>query len=399
MSAAGFRAFADRFCQAFGATAISQAGRLHVALPPDLAAHFGRDALVWTFTPHDDSGDLVAYGSRAFEEMLALLGGHGRLTSLRLPVLIDTEVETRAPESLGGACELLDRADAPERFYVFNFQLAFTCDERVERLFTVCLDLAGRERPDMLTMLGEQGDSALTVDALAPTERVEREAETRAIAMAEAWVGPMEVQALNRLEALGERLVAYYEAQMREVPIRRRRGQSDDEAVAEAEELRWQLRRELERKLRDETARHQMRVQVRRISLALLEVPGVRQIYQLTGSSGSREFEVWHDQHTGKVHYPACERCAERTGRYGVCLDGHLACAGCLTCCGSCGGAHCHAELNACSTCGLLGCTACRTPCASGHVGCASHLSACSGCGQALCSQCERPHGCGFGPP
>jgi hypothetical protein len=396
MSTLGFRAFAERFCLAFGALVTPVGDRLHVTLTPELAGHFGRGSLVWTFTPHDTEGELVAYGSRAFEEMLALLGGHGRLTAVRLPITVGVAAQAPAPVSLGGTCELIHTADAAERFFIFNFQLAFTCDERVERLFTVCLDEQGRERGDMLGLLTQRADTAQLVEACAPSSEVAGAAESKAVATAETWVAPMEVLALARLEAVGERLVNYYEAQMREVQIRRRRGQSEADAVMEADELRWQLRRELERKLRDETARHQMRVQVRRISLGLMEVPGVRQTFRLSGPRVGRELEVWHDQHSGDVHYPPCERCGAHPGTYGLCLDGHLACAGCLTHCGACGGAHCQAELSACETCHLMGCASCQTVCAGSHKGCARHLAACPGCGQALCSQCVRPHGCGF---
>jgi hypothetical protein len=239
---------------------------------------------------------------------------------------------------------------------------------------------------------------ASLVEAVPPGPALQRIAEDRAVAAAEGWVKPLEAAALARLEAIGARLVEYYEAQMREVPVRRRRGQSEEEAVAESEELRWQLRRELERKLRDETARHQLRIQVRRISQAVIERPGHMARYRLAAGPVARELAVRTDLHAGTVHWPACERCGSATGHYGLCAEAHLACPGCLGTCGSCGATRCQAELAGCEACGLPGCPACRTTCAGGHAGCAAHLMPCPGCGQALCPRCERPHGCGFDP-
>lgn len=394
MSDSPYRAFAERFLATFALPADDLEGRLHVALPPELAAHFGRETLVWTFRPHDPQGELVAYGSRAFEEMLAYLGGHGRLTAVRLPDAGSPPEQT--PEVWAGELTGAGEEPATTRYHVFNFQLAFSCDERMERLFTTCLDEEGREQPGVLNWLEADGAAASDVPAMVPSPDLARAAEARALGAAEAWARPMEAAALARLEAVGDRLVQFYEAQMREVPVRRRRGQSDEEAVAEAEDLRWQLRRELERKLRDETARHQMRVQVRLVSQAIVEVPGLRRVYRLAGPRGAREIAITHNTYTREALTTPCERCGEGGGPYGVCAEGHLACAECLDRCGSCGLASCRAELLVCETCVQAGCAGCRTRCASGHIGCASHLVACPGCGMALCPRCERPHGCGL---
>lgn len=382
-----FKQFAERFCETFGAVPTHREGRLHVALPPELEAHFGRPELVLSFTPHDPAGELVAYGSRIFEEMLAYLGGHGRHAAVRLPAR-----HTPAPPPQGEV-EALGEEATVERFHVFNFQLAFMSDERVERLFSTCLDQDGKEAPAIPALM-EGGESL--GEAAPPQVELLRLAEDQAAAAAEAWVGPLEVAALARLEAIGARLVEFYEAQMREVPIRRRRGQPEEEAVAEAEELRWQLRRELERKLRDETARHQLRVQIRRISQAQVERPRHLARYRLAHGGVARELAVTTDLHTGAVTWPPCERCGKAEGHYGLCAEGHLACPGCLGACAGCGQPRCLAELAACESCAAPGCATCRTPCAGGHAGCASHLAPCPGCGQALCPACERPHGCGF---
>jgi hypothetical protein len=385
-----FKQFAERFCTTFGAEAEEREGRLHVQLPADLAAHFGRPELVLGFTPHDPEGELVAYGSRAFEEMLAYLGGHGRQAAVRLPAHHPPAPPPTAPAC---SCEALGAEPGVERFHVFNFQLAFMCDERVERLFSVCLDEAGHERPDIPALL-EAGESL--DQAPPPTPALLRLAEDRAAAAAEAWVGPLEVAALARLEGIGGRLVEFYEAQMREVPVRRRRGQSEEEAVAESEELRWQLRRELERKLRDETARHQLRVQVRRISQAVVERPRHVASYRLARGQAARELAVTTDLHSGAAAWPACERCGTAAGAYDLCAEGHLTCPTCLGACQGCGAARCQAELAGCPSCGAANCPGCRATCANGHAGCASHLAPCPGCGQALCERCERPHGCGL---
>ena len=166
-----------------------------------------------------------------------------------------------------------------------------------------------------------------------------------------------------------------------------------EDELAEADAERAMLRADLARRLAEEARRHQLRVQVRLLGMATLAVPGRRLGWRLATADGgvARQVEAWQDLATGATAWPACARCGERHDRFGLCREGHLACAACLGRCAACGADHCTAELTGCEACGAARCAACLGRCAGGHRVCRTHLAGCPCCGLAYCPACP-PH-------
>ncbi|MFN3432348.1 MAG: hypothetical protein ACK46X_20665, partial [Candidatus Sericytochromatia bacterium] len=385
----GFRAFARDFFEALGSDIDERDDRLHVTLGTELAAHYRRESLVLTFKPHDPDGELVAFGSRAFEAMLDYLATRGRHAVGRLP---EVETPTRTVRLANGTAAVeLERA-APRAYYALNFHVTCLSDERTERLATFCLDADGRPAPQLEAWLTDAGTLTPAGAAGVIPAAVVRAAEDMAMAEAEQLADGLEAETLARLRQAANRLVSYFEDQISEIPIRRRKGQSEDEAVEAALDERVQLRKELGRKLAEETARHQLRLQVRRVSQAIVEVPGLARWVRLETPHAARSVEVWENRHTGACEAPGCERCGTVAAAgelvYALCVQDHLVCPTCLGPCVACAQDHCHAELTDCHVCGGGACGACRADCASGHSVCRGHLGSCRCCGQAYCGEC-----------
>lgn len=385
-----FKAFTREFFMTLGAGVESQGDRLHVSLSGPLAAYYDREALTLTFQPHDPQGELVAFGSRAFEAMLDYLAPRGRHTAGRLPITAATPV---AVGLLNGAAAELGASDAPRWGYALNFHLTCLSDERSERLVTFCLDQAGQPAPELEAWLEAVPELTPCDGPATVPPNVLQAAEVLALDEAERLAETLEGQTLGRLRQAATRLVSYYEDQISEIPMRRRKGQSEEEAVGAALAERQNLRGELARKLGEETSRHQLRLQVRRISQAVVEVPGRSRVFRLATAHAERALELWENRHTGALEAPGCERCGSlplSAGglNYGVCVEAHLVCEGCLSRCGTCERDHCRTELTVCHQCEVGSCARCVGHCAEGHAVCSSHLASCSCCGQAFCGGC-----------
>jgi hypothetical protein len=395
-----FKAFARDFFTTLGAEVAERDGRLHVGLSGPLAAYYDREALTLTFKPHDPEGELVAYGSRAFEAMLDYMAPRGRHTAGRLSERDGAPTVVRL---LNGTALAEGGADAPRWGYALNFHLTCLSDERSERLVTFCLDAEGRPSPELAQWLEAAPELTGVVGPAAIPPAVLNAAEVLALDEAERLAETLEAETLARLRQAATRLVGYYEDQMAEIPIRRRKGQSDEEAVESALQERMTLRAELARKLGEETARHQLRLQVRRISQAAVEVPGRWQAFRLQTPRAARSLKLWENRHTGTLEAPGCERCGTVPHGadglcYGVCAEAHLVCEACLGRCGACGEDHCRSELTACHQCNEGACARCAGLCAEGHAVCATHLASCGCCGQAFCAGClDRCPDCGPG--
>ncbi|HEY9723198.1 MAG TPA: hypothetical protein V6D47_14405 [Oscillatoriaceae cyanobacterium] len=380
-----FEQFTRDFFETLGATVTPRGERLAVTLEPTLAEHFGAAELLLTFMPHDTSGELVAYGSHRFEQMLAHLATRGRSTACLLPTIDTPPVEPRA---LNGECLPLASAESPRDYFLLHYQLACVSDERIEHLRAYCLDAEGHAAPEIAEWLeAARGGTPLSGTLHLPLA-VEATAETQVLAEADRLATELEKPLLERLHRVSGRLVAYYEELMADVPVRRRKGQSEIEALEAAESERWRLRRELEHKLAEETARHQLRVQVRRISLAQARVPGQFKRYRFVTRHAEREVAVWHNRHTGSPEWPGCQRCGAQDGHWGLCAEKHLVCETCLGHCSTCDRDLCTSELTACALCDNPACAGCLEDCTTGHAVCREHLAPCSCCGQAFCGDC-----------
>ncbi len=394
----GYRPFTEAFFAAHHAELQAVGDRCAVTLPPDLAAHFATPTLTLTFTPHDEGGELVAPGSRVFDLMAGWLAGRGRMAAFRVPAIDAPAPSARAA---AGRLEALPTTDAPRRYVVFDFLLAFLTDERAERAWSVALDADGAEVPAVLAWLAP---GTLAADAGAPALAPgawKHRAEALARAHAERLAAAIEAEAAARLARTARRLTDYYEALIEEVQVKRRRspcsrgraegavrGPSED-GIADAQAERTMLAADRDRRLAEEARRHQLRVQVRLLGQASLELPGRRFAWRVVGTGGAaRLVEAWQDLATGRVAWPACERCGEAQDAFGMCRDGHLACGGCLAACAGCGADHCAAELATCDACGQATCAACLGTCGSGHPVCRTHLRGCACCGIAYCEAC-----------
>ena len=85
------KSFAEAFFRSFGARIEPQGEEWVVDLPPELAETFGKVRLYLVFSQAQaeprqlsPTEDLLVYGSRTFDRMLALLEGRGEATWLRL---------------------------------------------------------------------------------------------------------------------------------------------------------------------------------------------------------------------------------------------------------------------------------------------------------------------------
>ncbi|MFP5503463.1 MAG: hypothetical protein ACLGIN_13320, partial [Candidatus Sericytochromatia bacterium] len=360
-------------------------GQLVVSLQGELAGYYGRETLVLTFKPHDREGELVAYGSRAFEAMQEYLATRGRFAACALP---PAEAEAPPVTLVNGQASALAAEAWPRRYYMINFHLAFLSDERKEQLFSLCLDEDGRPAPEAAAWLEAAGGGEPTDGVSELPEAVVAAAEAAALAEAEREALPIEEAVLGRLKKTAGRLVTYFQEQIDEAPYKRRRGQSEDEALEAMLEERRFLKRELDRKLEEEVVRHQLRVQVRRISQAVILVPGVQRRWALEAGESRRHVSYWENRHTGECEQAGCERCGVTGHEVGLCHDGHLTCPACLGSCGPCGHDHCRSELATCHQCGEGACERCREACATGHLVCREHLGSCGCCGQAYCGGC-----------
>jgi hypothetical protein len=385
------KAFVEAFFKAFpqDVSALEMRDeRVQVALSGDLMQHFGRSNLMLTFTPHDAEGELVAFGSRVFDELQAFLARRGALTVCHLPAgrvaplpaLINGQAITQAPLS------------SPQRFYEFNYHAAFLSDERHEQVLSFMLDAEGQPAPEAARWLERfQGEEVLLpFDLSAFPSELSAAAEALAVGEAERSALPFERESDRRLAKVADRLTDFYEEQIKEALYKRRRGLSEAEALDALIAERHDLRDELARKLADEQRNHQQRIQLRLVSRAIVEVPGAWHGVRLESKQAARTLNYWENRHTGVAGLPGCERCGDRPLAYALCASDHLVCSGCLGHCAACERDLCAAELAPCSQCGQSGCRGCLRDCAGGHSVCNTHLRACERCGMAVCGDCAR---------
>jgi hypothetical protein len=384
--------FAEAFFAAHGAALRPLGpGVVEVVLPEDMEAAFGASPLRLSLGGAGaGEADTVVPGGRVFDAMVAHLGPRGRCAAFRRRPGPEAPV---ALASWGGDVRAMAPEAADRVARVYDFHLSFLTDERVDMLWSVALDEAGRRWEAPLAWLAEQDEledlpgPGAAHHLLALAEGVAR-AEHLARAHAERAAAGPEVAAAERLATVEQRLVAFHAELEAELPLRRKPGQADHEALAAWEAARRDVRAELARRLASEAQRHRLRVLVRAVGHALVVSPGVRWRWRLSAGPVAREVAAWQDLATGEVAWPPCERCGRADGGVGLCQLGHLVCAACQAPCRDCAAACCGAELVACGCCGARLCQRCRAGCATGHPCCRTHLVACACCGRQVCSGC-----------
>lgn len=374
---------------------------LQVRLPPDLAAHFGKDRLYLVFSADDLSPyeDLVVYGSRIFDRMMAWLEGRGEYTRWRLPVRdLDRAFDDGPPPELTFANCAVEQANARLEemlFFVFNFRLIYTADDRREEIHTVVLDVDGRPQPDAQSALtrppADISDDAAKkahrlVDippAKAPTParlaELAEQAQSLAVTHAEAQAVTLEANLHQRLQRVLARLTTYYRRQIDEVAAR-------DEA--RAEEARQVMEQDLQRKIADELENHRLRVQVRLVSAAQIGQPVWRYRLGLKSRHATHTLALQRDLYSGDLTPVLCHACGRPTTEIALCAARHVAGADCVRTCRDC-------ERDVCAACGLQDCAVCGEPvchkCKSvchvcGSWACSAHACRCPVCGKKTCT-------------
>lgn len=164
------RQVALEFFRLFGAAIQTNGSAVTVELTPDLAAHFGKPTLSLVFSTAELSPyhDLVAYGSRVFDRMMAYMANHGSLTRQALPSHFSELTAARLPGELTLAgCELTHSAGKNGWRYLvqFNFHISYRADDKREEIFSVALDEDGQPAPNMADLLATAAPAAADVAA------------------------------------------------------------------------------------------------------------------------------------------------------------------------------------------------------------------------------------------
>lgn len=414
------------------------AGDLAVGLPDDMAAHFGASSLRLRFHQTEgNAGELVAFGSRTFDQMMTWLERRSAVTSLVLPRRFSGGEELLlAVRPANAAVVNLQMKEETARWIAFNWHITYRSDDKREELFTVIVDDQG----ELIAQHGEDaGDSAgsgradddgpadakvaLSLEALlqagealvadasvplpaihgdrdAPAEtaddpdeaavklppmtqltRLAEQARKYAIYHADLRCVDHEADILPRLHKVLSRLTGYYNQQIEEVY---------DTHDPDGSKRRT-LELDLERKIAEEVENHRLRIGVSLFSYAVFDVPAARAAITLSDGTSTVDVEVSRNLYTGKLRHPICRGCGEHKPIAALDRNGHLTCDECIVQCASCTEIFCIAcGVAACPVCGCENCDACSTECwACGERACSEHLDRCPVCADPVCFACQ----------
>lgn len=406
------KSFADTFFRTFGATITPDGEEWVVDLPPALAEHFGRARLYLVFSqagaeprPLSPTEDLLVYGSRTFDRMLALLEGRGEATWLQLSDQV--AVDDSLPLPLHNCRVAHIQTHTRETpYFIFNFRTVYVSDEKQVEVVTVILDEQGRPAAEAVGELA----GFKPVDLAGATPPVEPETILRLFDRAgevarrqvEETAVELEQAIRPRLEKALLRLTTYYRRLSDEVDT----GQAEqDEAV------RTDLQQDLARKIGDELERHRLRINLQPLSYALALAPFVHYRAGLATRHTTQTLTLTRNLHTGRLDPLLCHHCGEPIDRLALCDNGHPVHADCVESCHRCGREVCRrCGIEACGICGDLTCAACVGTCAycdrwlcTEHVStcaicgrsyCSDHAGRCRWCGQSYCQQCLTSQEC-----
>lgn len=308
--------FAQTFFQQFGAQVVAQEDELMIDLPPDLATAFGK-ARLYLVIPSgpgqtrdlSPTEDLLVYGSRIFDQMLALLRERGERAHLHFPLQVSITLDHIPPafSPLAGYTVLETQADTYQgQFYLFNFRAVYVSDEKQEAFFTVVLDAEGQPRPE-LSALATEAEPLLDSPAQAPNvepeqlrQLLDRATET-AHHIVEAHIAELEIEIQARLEKTLLRLTGYYQRLMDEV-------KSDDPARDET--VRTDLQQDLDRKIADELERYHLQVTVSPVSYATAFIPFAHYHVSLTTPRQQAD-QLPVNADNGPVKHLDCQPCTD----------------------------------------------------------------------------------------
>ncbi len=397
-------------------------GPLSIQLTPELSAHFGKPALNLCFQQAEIAAgqDLVAYGSRVFDRMLAYLDQRGALTVQKLPSRFTSSQELlHAIRPVNASIANLRLQDQIQYLFVFNWRITYRADDKREEIYAVVMDESGARvaqtgeigtatnpatnAVDIETLLADAEPVAVEHNEegqplppkLLPLTQLTRLAESArkyAIYHADVRCVDHEAEILPRLHKSLNRLTTYYQQQIEEVY----------DAHDPTGEKRQVLEMDLQRKIAEEVENHRLRVQVQLISYAALQVPVV--VADITLSDGKHEamIQVRRNRYNGALRRPICYACGEEVGEDQasavIALDcnGHVICDNCIEQCATCQDILCaRCGVAACPVCGKQNCATCSRACwACGEWACAEHSSACPVCGDEVCHACQAECAC-----
>ncbi|MFZ5916798.1 MAG: hypothetical protein ACOYZ7_07695 [Chloroflexota bacterium] len=415
-SATDTRAFTRDFFTLFGAHVRDDGDTgLEVHLPPEMAAHFGKARLSLAFSVADLASyqELVVSGSRIFDQMIAWLANRGERTLWRLPVRNQAHaIDDSPPPELTWVNCTVDTSDArtqEELFFVFNFRLVYTADDRREEIHTAVLDAHGQPRPEMRALVHPPTEidwpqpvpsdwlSPATPPTLSQLTKLAHKARSLAVAQAKTRAETLEHELHHRLYRVLARLQTYYQRQTEELI-------AGDET--RADEIRDLLTQELQRKMAEELENHRLRLQVQLLSLAQIGRPVRHHSLTLRSPHASHTLTVQRDLNSGELTPLLCHACGQPTTHLALCAGGHVAGADCVSTCRDC-------QRDRCTACGIQGCVVCSQPvcndckhichlcggwACSEHaslcpvcqrIACADHTFYCRICGQPTCASCR----------
>lgn len=269
------RRFAETFFEYFGAHVEARADELRVDLPPELHDTFGKPRLYLVFPSRDGQArdlspaeDLLAYGSRTFDQMLAVLAGRGEAASLQWPPYISVQLERLPRPSLRQRpLSLYEKRiyDQERWFCIFNFRIVYVSDEKREEFTTIVLDSAGQFAPqinwllDEVEPLGKAPDAAMAIEPEAMRKLYEQACD-RVQQHVDEQVAALETDIRARLERVLLRLTGYYRRLINEV---------DSGDPVQDEAVRTDLQAQLQQQVTTELERHKLRVTVWPVSYAV----------------------------------------------------------------------------------------------------------------------------------
>jgi hypothetical protein len=399
--------FAHQFFHTFGGTITPRDAddSLWIDLPDDLAAHFGKPGLHLVFQNSESTSqtDLVAYGSRLFDQMMDFLDRQGGVTLLQLPKRHPgADQLLRAVQPRNAAVLGLKLEEDQQLLFVFNWHITYRSDDKREELFTVALDGDGNRQP-----LDEESETGLSLSSLLadgqplpqekdtegtplpprlpPMTHLSRLAESArkyALYHADLRCVAFESEILPRLHKVLSRLTSYYEQQIGEVY------DSHDPQG----EKRQVLQEDLQRKIAEEIENHRLRVQVRLFSYAILHLPVAAANINLSDGKQNVAVRVTRNLYTGTLDRPSCHACGEPVASLVLDRAGHVLCETCLRQCAECNEILCErCGMYGCPVCGEQHCETCSVYCWScGQRACAEHSSRCPICADDVCHACQE---------
>ena len=354
--------------------------------------------------------ELVARGSRIFDQMLTYLDKRSALTMQRLPSNFTGGQELMAAiRPVNTSIAKLNMEEQRLNLYIYNWHVTYRADDKFEEMLTVAIDDSGTLYPligtvgetakatetdplhlDQLLSDGEpiepeiDEDGTVKPPALPPMTELTRLAETSrkyAIYHADVRCVAHEVEVQQRLYRALNRLNNYYLQQIEEVY------DSHDQSG----EKRSTLEHDLQRKISEEVENHRLRVRVRLFSYAIIQVPIAVADLILTDGKKETAVRVRRNQYSGTIERPPCHACKKETTDVAIDRNGHVTCDECIKQCGTCLDILCaDCGVEPCSVCQKENCDTCGKECwACGERACGDHISECPTCRDSVCHTCQ----------